>query len=131
MRAVSQVSEMAQEFRGVLRARVFHGVFLPVARPYESSRPSAAAKCGASGGAQAAPDAMLADIPVPQRQGQALGAYRTGRADGDRGGCLLPGLACLGADREPLVGIEAGVSTAGVPDDPVPQGLIGERAIDQ
>src|SRR6266566_57798 len=30
MRAVSQISEMAQEFRGVLRARAFHVVFLPV-----------------------------------------------------------------------------------------------------
>src|SRR5260370_10651608 len=80
---------------------------------------------------QAAPDAVLADVPVPQRECQALGSYLAGRADGDRSGCLLASLACLGTYREPLVGIEVTVSAPGVPDDPGPRGLIGERDGDQ
>src|SRR5260370_36419825 len=90
-----------------------------------------AAQGRAFGWDQAAADTVLADVPVPQGDRQALGAYQAGRADGDRGGCLLPGLACLGADREPLVGIEATVSTPGVPDDPGPGSLIAERGGDQ
>jgi hypothetical protein len=35
------------------------------------------------GNDKAAPDAVLADFPVPQRQLQTLGAYRAGHADGD------------------------------------------------
>jgi hypothetical protein len=68
-----------------------------------------------------------ATIPVPQRQLQALGAYQAGGADGDRRGRLPAGLVCLHTDREPLVGVKAAVSAPGVPDDPGPQGLIGER----
>src|SRR5260370_19490521 len=80
---------------------------------------------------QAAPDTVLAEFPVPQRERQALGAHRAGRADGDRSGRLLASLACLGADREPLVGVKAGVSAPGVPDDPGSGGLIGGCAGDQ
>src|SRR5260370_19085211 len=86
-----------------------------------------AAQGRAFGWDQAAPDTVLADVPVPQGERQALGAYQAGRADSDRSGCLLPSLACLGADREPLVGIEAAVSTPGVPDDPGPGSLIAGR----
>ena len=91
----------------------------------------AAAQGRAFGWDQAAPDTVLADVPVPQGERQALGAYQAGRADGDRSGCLLPSLACLGADREPLVGIEAAVGTPGVPDDPGPGSLIAGRGGDQ
>src|SRR5260370_11374832 len=90
-----------------------------------------AAQGRAFGCDQAAPYAVLADVPVPQGERQALSAYQAGRADGDRSGRLLASLACLGADREPLVGVEAAVSTPGVPDDPGPGALIGERAGDQ
>ena len=37
-------------------------------------------QCRAFGGGQAAPDTVLADIPVPQRQRQALGADQAGGA---------------------------------------------------
>jgi hypothetical protein len=40
-----------------------------------------------------APDAMLANIPVPQRERQALAAHRAVLADGNRSGSLLPGLS--------------------------------------
>jgi hypothetical protein len=80
----------------------------------------------AVGGDQATPDTVLADVPVPQRQRQALAAYQAGRADGDRRGRLLAGLACLGAEREPLVRIKVAASTPGVPGDLGPRGLIGE-----
>jgi hypothetical protein len=86
-----------------------------------------AAQCRAVGGDHTAPDTVLADIPRPQRQFQALGAYKAGDADGDRRGRLVAGLACFRTGREPLVGIEAAVSAAGVPDDLGPQGLIGQR----
>lgn len=85
-----------------------------------------AAQCGAVGGDHAAPDTVLADIPRPQRQFEALGAYKARDADGDRRGRLAAGLVCFRTGREPLVGIEAAVSAASVPDDPGPQGLIGE-----
>jgi hypothetical protein len=86
-----------------------------------------AAQCRAVGGDHTAPDTVLADIPRPQRQFQALGAYKAGDADGNRRGRLVAGLACFRTGREPLVGIEAAVSAAGVPDDPGPQGLIRQR----
>ena len=79
-----------------------------------------AAQCRAFGGDQAAPDTMLADIPVPQRQLQALGAYQAAGADGDRRGRLPAGLVGLHTDREPLVGVKAAVSAPGMPDDPGP-----------
>ena len=79
-----------------------------------------AAQCRAFGGDQAAPDAMLADIPVPQRELQALGVYQAGGADGDRRGRLPAGLVCLHTDREPLVGVKAAVGAPGVLDDPGP-----------
>src|SRR5690348_1997586 len=40
----------------------------------------------------AAPDAMLANVPVPRRERQALAAHPAVSADGDRSGSLLPGL---------------------------------------
>src|SRR5215468_3073357 len=55
---------------------------------------------GAVGGDQAAPDTVLADVPVPQRQLQALGAHRAPGADGDRRGGLVSGPGCVDADRE-------------------------------
>src|SRR5258708_1997384 len=70
---------------------------------------------------------MLADIPVPQRQLQALGAYQADGADGNRRGRLPAGLVRLHTDREPPVGVKAAVSAPGVPDDPGPRGLIAER----
>jgi len=86
-----------------------------------------APQCRAVGGDHTAPDTVLADFPKPQRQFQALGAYKAGDADGDRRGRLVAGPACFRTSRKPLVGIEAAVSAAGVPDDPGPQGLIGQR----
>jgi hypothetical protein len=93
----------------------------------DCARVPAAAQRRPVGGDQAAPDTVLADIPGPQRQFQALRAHRAGGADGDRRGRLVAGLACFRTDREPLVGIEGAVSAAGVPDDPGPQGPIGDR----
>src|ERR1700748_1379730 len=52
-----------------------------------------AAQCRAVGGDHTAPDTVLADIPRPQRQFQALGAYKAGDADGDSRGRLVAGLA--------------------------------------
>jgi hypothetical protein len=86
----------------------------------DCARVPAAAQRRPVGGDQAAPDTVLADIPGPQRQFQALRAHRAGGADGDRRGRLVAGLACFCTDREPLVGIEGAVSAAGVPDDPGP-----------
>jgi hypothetical protein len=75
-----------------------------------------AAQSRSVSGDQAAPDTVLADVPVLQGQGQAVAAYWAGRADSDRRGCFLAGPAGVGADREPLIGIEAGIRTLGVPD---------------
>src|SRR5262249_56040133 len=86
-----------------------------------------AAEAGAVGGDQAAPDTVLAYVPVPQRQLQALGAHRAPGADGDRRGGLASGPGCVDADREPFVGAKAAVSAPGVPGDPGPQGIIGQR----
>jgi hypothetical protein len=83
------------------------------------------AACRAFGGDQAAPDTVLADIPVPQGQRQALSAHHAGGAHGDRGGRLLAGFAYLRTDREPLVGIKAAARATGVPDNPHPQRPIG------
>ena len=63
-----------------------------------------AAQAGAVVGDQAAPDTMLADVPVPQRQLQTLGAHRASGANGDRRGRLLPGPGCVDTDWEPFVG---------------------------
>jgi hypothetical protein len=64
------------------------------------------AQFGAFGRDETAPDAVLADIPVLQRQFQALGAYRAGPADGDRGARLTAGDLRPGADREPVIGVK-------------------------
>ena len=50
----------------------------------------------AVGGDQAAPDAVLADVPVLQREVQALAAHPAGGADCDRRGRLPTSLARLG-----------------------------------
>jgi hypothetical protein len=50
-----------------------------------------AAQCGPVGPDEAAPDAVLADGSVPQRQLQARAAHGTGRADGDGPGRLAAG----------------------------------------
>lgn len=68
----------------------------------------------------AAPDAMLANIPVPQRERQALAAHRAVLADGDRSGSLLPGLLRPRADREPHISVEAAFRAPGLPDDSRP-----------
>src|SRR5215475_9297667 len=86
------------------------------------------AQSRAVGGDHASPDAVLADVPVPQRQLRALGAYRATGADGDRRSRLVAGPGWLDAGREPLVGIKTAVRAAGVPDDPGPQGIAGHRA---
>src|SRR5215467_12129910 len=64
----------------------------------------------------AAPDAVLADVPVPQRQLRVLGAYQATGAGGDRRGRLAASLGWLDADREPLAGVEAAVRAAGLPN---------------
>jgi hypothetical protein len=71
---------------------------------------------------------VLADVPVPQRQRQALAAHQAGAADSDRRRRLLTSHARLGADREPLIGVKTAISAPGMPDHPGPQNLIGERA---
>ncbi len=82
----------------------------------------------ALGGDQATPDAVLADVPVPQGQRQALAAHRAGRADSDRHGRLLASDARLSADREPLIRIKTALSAPGVCDDLSPQRPTGEGA---
>jgi hypothetical protein len=44
-----------------------------------------------------------------------VAAHWAGKADSYRRGCLLAGLARVGADREPLIGIETAIRTPGVP----------------
>jgi hypothetical protein len=66
----------------------------------------AAAQSPTFGWHEATPNAMLTNIPMPQRQFQALGAYRTGHADGDRGVRLAAGDLRPGTDREPVIGIK-------------------------
>src|SRR6185437_4017719 len=87
-----------------------------------------AAQPRAVGRDQAAPDAVLGDVPVPKRQRQALATYQAASADSDRSRCFLAGFDRLGADREPCVGMKAAVGTSGVPDDPAPQPPVGKRA---
>jgi hypothetical protein len=70
-----------------------------------------AAQLRAVGGDQAAPDTVLADVPVPQRELQALAAHPAGGADSDSRGRLLTSPVRLGADREPLIRIKTLVST--------------------
>src|SRR5260370_12613389 len=75
---------------------------------------------------QAATAPVLADVPVPQRQLQALGPYGATGADSDRGRCLVAGLGWLDTDRVPPVGVKVAVSAPGLPGDPGPQGIIGQ-----
>src|SRR6266481_3338604 len=75
---------------------------------------------------QAAPDTVLANVPVPQRQLQALGPYGTTGADGDRGRCLVAGPGRLDTDRVPLVGVKAAVSAPGLPGAPGTEGIAGQ-----
>jgi hypothetical protein len=80
----------------------------------------------ALGGDHATPHAVLADIPVPKRQREALGAHRARYADGDRCGRLTTGLPDLHVYRKPVFGIKPACCAAGVPDDLHPQELIGK-----
>jgi hypothetical protein len=77
------------------------------------------------GGDEAAPDTVLADVPVPQRERQAVAAHWAGHAESDGCGCLLGGPARFSVDREPLIGIESAISTPGVPVNQSPQFRIG------
>src|SRR5258706_12717173 len=97
----------------------YAGAFKAVG-PADWARVPPAAQCRAVGGDQAAPDTVLADIPVPQRQFQALGACQAGGADGDRRGRLAAGLGWFRADRGPMGGVAGAVRAAGVPVDPGP-----------
>jgi hypothetical protein len=83
-----------------------------------------AAQGHALSGDHATPHAVLADIPVPKRQREALGAYRARYADGDRCGRLTTGLPDLHVYRKPVFGIKPACCAAGVPDDLPPQELI-------
>ena len=65
-----------------------------------------AAQGHALGGDHATPYAVLADIPVPKRQREALGAHRARCADGDRRGRLVTGLPDLHVYRKPVFGIK-------------------------
>src|ERR1700677_2197248 len=85
-----------------------------------------AAQVRSVGGDEAAPDTVLADVPVPQRQLQALGPDGATSADGDRGRCLVARLGWLDTERIPLVGVKAAVSAPGLPGDPGPQGTVGQ-----
>jgi hypothetical protein len=68
------------------------------------------AQSHALGDDKAAPDAVLADIPVPQRQLQALGAYRAGQADVDSARGFAAGYFLVRTDWKPCVGIKGSVS---------------------
>jgi hypothetical protein len=57
---------------------------------------------------------MLADVPVPQRQFQALGARRTGHTDRDRAGGLAAGYFLVETDRKPFVRIKGAASAQGL-----------------
>jgi hypothetical protein len=78
--------------------------------------PSAAQR-GPVGRDEAAPDAVLADCPVPQRQLQARAAHGAGRADSDGAGRLAASCFRFSADREPFVGIHSAISTSRLSGD--------------
>jgi hypothetical protein len=109
---------------------------LPAARPCYlrdaiegGQRPAIFVRVGKPSAAQrrtfsrdkAAPDAMLADSPPPQRQLQARGAHGAGRADSDRAGRLR-----FGTDRKPFVGIERAIGALRLPHDLGAQRPIGQ-----
>ena len=68
---------------------------------------------------------MLANIPVPQRELQALRSYRAGRADRDRGRCLAAGDLRAGANRKPLVRMKGAISAPRLPGDRGPYLMVG------
>lgn len=72
------------------------------------------------GGEQAAPDSVLADVPVPQGQVQAVRADRADAADRDGDGWLAACGTRVCADREPKVGIDVTAGAPGPPDDVYP-----------
>jgi hypothetical protein len=74
---------------------------------------------------EAAPDTVLANIPVPQRELQALCSYRAGRADRDRGRCLAAGDLRAGANRKPLVRMKGAISAPRLPGDRGPYCMVG------
>ena len=111
------------------------GMCPPLPRPRQP--PSAACAMGrgqgpaqsrAVGWGQPAPHAVLADVPMPQRQHQALAPDQATGADRDRSGGLQPGTGRIHADREPLIRVKAAVSTPGIPDHLGPQSMVDCRA---
>jgi hypothetical protein len=66
---------------------------------------------------EAAPDTVLADGPLPQRELEARAAHRAGRADGDGPGGLAAGGLGVGTDREPCVGIKTAISASRLTGD--------------
>jgi hypothetical protein len=73
--------------------------------------PSAAQR-GTFGRDEAAPHAVLADCPVPQRQFQACAAHGAGHADSDGAGGLAAGCARFGAHGEPFFGIKSAIGAS-------------------
>jgi hypothetical protein len=87
--------------------------------------PSAAQR-GTFGRDEAAPDTVLADCPMPQRQLQACAAHGTGPADSDGAGRLAAGCLRFSADREPFVGIKSAIGASRLPGDLGAQRPIGQ-----
>jgi hypothetical protein len=123
-------------FRARRTARRLTSSHYPRAAPFRSAGPRDSRAVGgqpgpqsrAIGGDQATPDTVLADVPLPQRQHQALAAHQAASADSDRSGRLLARPAWLSTEREPLIGIQTAISTPGVPGDPSRQRPIGQPA---
>ena len=108
----------------------------PLPRPRQSlsrrvrrgPRPAPAAQLRAVGCDQPAPHAVLADIPMPQRQHQALALDQATGAHRDRSGGLLARPARINADREPPVRVKAAIGTPAMPDHPGPQSIADRHA---
>ena len=70
--------------------------------------------------------AVLADVPVLQRQFQALGACRTGDTDRDRVGGLAAWYFLVGTNRKPFVRIKGAVGAQAVTGHCFPYRAIGQ-----
>ena len=93
------------------------GTIIPeTAGPRRPPGGQAAAQSRAVGCDQPAPHTVLADIPMPQRQHQALAPDQATGADRDRSGGLLARPGRIHADREPLVRVKPAISTSAIPD---------------
>src|SRR5487761_80752 len=84
------------------------------------------AQRGTLGRDQTAPDAMLANEPVPQRKLQARTAHGARHAHRDRASRLATCCFRVHAHGEPLVGIKRGISTLRVAADLGADGTIGQ-----